>query len=98
MYNKYVVENNSSMKKILVIGSSGLLGSRIIEVGRNSYEMFGTYSKHKTDAENDYHLDSLNRKQINPNQDMQLPDCICMTILSSIRYLNSSLPSAASLN
>lgn len=51
------------MKKILVIGSSGLLGSRIIEVGRDSYEMFGTYSKHKTDAESDYHLDSLNRKQ-----------------------------------
>ena len=51
------------MKKVLVVGSSGLLGSRIIEIGRGRYEMFGTYSKHKTMAENGYHLDSLAREQ-----------------------------------
>ena len=52
------------MKKVLVVGSSGLLGSRIIEIGRNGYEMFGTYSKHNTMAENSYHLDSLVREQV----------------------------------
>lgn len=61
---KYLIEKGIAMKKLLVVGSSGLLGNRIIEIGRNRFETFGTYSKHKVGGDNSYRLDSVDRDAV----------------------------------
>lgn len=38
------------MKKLLIIGASGLLGSKIAELGRQEYKVYGTYSKNNKEG------------------------------------------------
>ncbi len=52
------------MDKVLIIGISGLLGSRAYEVGKNKYEIFGTYKEHKIEEENFFALDVTQRKDV----------------------------------
>jgi dTDP-4-dehydrorhamnose reductase len=45
------------MDKVLIIGISGLLGSRAYETGKNKYEIYGTYNKHEIKNGNFFKLD-----------------------------------------
>jgi dTDP-4-dehydrorhamnose reductase len=47
---------------MLVIGASGLLGSKIMELGMQKYEVYGTYSKNNKDGLT--RLDVKDRKQV----------------------------------
>lgn len=53
------------MDKILVIGASGLLGFKAMEIGSRSYEMFGTYNTHKLEGKNMFKLDASDREEVN---------------------------------
>ncbi len=52
------------MKKVLVVGASGLLGSKLMKIGEKKYEMYGTYLNHKISFENSFSLDVTNRKEV----------------------------------
>jgi dTDP-4-dehydrorhamnose reductase len=51
------------MKKILIIGASGLLGSKLV-AGKEKYEVYGTFSSHEINEENFFKLDVKNRKEV----------------------------------
>jgi dTDP-4-dehydrorhamnose reductase len=52
------------VKKILIIGISGLLGNKIYNLAKNDYQVFGTYNTHKPDIENVYQLDVTKRANV----------------------------------
>jgi dTDP-4-dehydrorhamnose reductase len=75
------------MKRILVIGASGLLGSRLMEIGSGSYEMHGTYNKHKPKGDNMHSLDITRRKEVFSLLDKIKPDCVVDTAaLTDVDY------------
>jgi dTDP-4-dehydrorhamnose reductase len=51
-------------QKVLVIGASGLLGSRAMEIGKDAYQMFGTYNIHPLKGENFFPLDVTKRQDV----------------------------------
>jgi dTDP-4-dehydrorhamnose reductase len=52
------------VKKILIIGISGLLGNKIYNLVKNEYQVFGTYNTHKPSMENVYQLDVTKRADV----------------------------------
>jgi dTDP-4-dehydrorhamnose reductase len=52
------------MKKILIIGISGLLGNKIYNLAKNEYQVSGTYNTHKPSMENVYQLDVTKRADV----------------------------------
>jgi dTDP-4-dehydrorhamnose reductase len=52
------------VKKILIIGISGLLGNKIYNLAKNDYQVFGTYNTHKPSMENVYQLDVTKRTDV----------------------------------
>jgi len=52
------------MKKILIIGVSGLLGNKIYELAKNDYQVSGTYNTHKPSVENAHQLDVTKRADV----------------------------------
>jgi dTDP-4-dehydrorhamnose reductase len=46
------------MKKILVVGASGLLGERVMKLGKGRYNLYGTYNTHKLEGRNFFKLDT----------------------------------------
>jgi dTDP-4-dehydrorhamnose reductase len=52
------------VKKILIIGVSGLLGNKIYNLAKNNYQVFGTYNTHKPSMENVYQLDVTKRADV----------------------------------
>jgi dTDP-4-dehydrorhamnose reductase len=52
------------VKKILIIGVSGLLGNKIYNLAKNDYQVFGTYNTHKPSIENIYMLDVTKRNEV----------------------------------
>ena len=49
------------MKKVLVIGASGLVGSRAVELGQERFQVFGTYLNHPLKGENYFKLNTSDR-------------------------------------
>lgn len=52
------------MDKVLIIGVSGLLGSRLLEIGKGKYQLFGTYNSHPLEGKNFFKLDVTKRKDV----------------------------------
>jgi len=52
------------MDRVLIIGISGLLGSRAFEIGKEDYEIFGTYNQHKIEREKFFGLDVTKREKV----------------------------------
>lgn len=52
------------MEKLLVIGASGLLGRKLMEVGKSNYKVYGTYFSHKIELENTFPLDVTKRQKV----------------------------------
>lgn len=50
------------MKRLLVIGASGLLGTKAIELGKERFQTFGTYHTHHIKGDNFFQLD-VNKRQ-----------------------------------
>lgn len=51
------------MKKILVIGASGLLGNTLMTIGKDRYKMFGTFNTHKPEGNAFFPLDVTDREK-----------------------------------
>lgn len=52
------------MKKILIVGISSLLGSRLYHVAKDNYTIFGTYYSHTIAGDNFFKLDVTNRQEV----------------------------------
>jgi len=52
------------MRRILIVGASGLLGTKLYSIAMKKYEVFGTYYSHQLKGENFYKLDARNRKEV----------------------------------
>ena len=52
------------MEKLLVVGASGLLGRRLVELGKGAYEVHGTYNSNVLEGRNFYHVDVTNREAV----------------------------------
>jgi dTDP-4-dehydrorhamnose reductase/intein/homing endonuclease len=51
------------MKKILIVGASGLLGARLYQTVKENYEVYGTFVGHELKGKNFFKLDVTNRKE-----------------------------------
>ena len=49
------------MDKLLIVGASGLVGSRLAEIAKDEYEVFGAYNKNEVNGRNFFKLDSTER-------------------------------------
>jgi dTDP-4-dehydrorhamnose reductase len=49
------------MEKLLIIGISGLVGSRFAELKKENYEIYGTYNQHEVKGDNLFKLDITDR-------------------------------------
>jgi dTDP-4-dehydrorhamnose reductase len=49
------------MEKLLIIGISGLVGSRFAELEKGNYEIYGTYNEHEIKGKNIFKLDTTDR-------------------------------------
>ena len=52
------------MKKILIVGISSLLGSRLYHTAKNKHTIFGTYYSHIIAGDNFFRLDVTNRQEV----------------------------------
>lgn len=64
------------MDRLLVIGGSGLLGSKVVEIAKKDYEVFGTYNKHLISGNKMYKLDTCNRQHTFELIEKLKPDCV----------------------
>ncbi len=67
------------MEKLLVIGSSGLLGNKILELGKGRYQLYGTYIEQGQEGENLYELDVRNKNEVSKLFDTIKPDVVIDT-------------------
>jgi len=86
------------MKKIVVIGADGLLGSKIINTHLKNYEIVGTYHKNKPVFEKTFQLDITNKKQVESLKKLN-PDIIIHTAsLTNVDYCEDNREEAWDVN
>lgn len=66
------------MERILVIGSTGLLGSKFMDIGRESYEMYGT-SRERGSKNSMERMDVTRREEVFNVLEKIKPDCVVHT-------------------
>ena len=88
------------MKRLLVIGSSGLLGSKLMELGKEDYEMWGTYNVHMPKkASNILKLDATDRTAVFKLMEKVKPDCVIDThSLTNLDYCETHTDEAWRVN
>ncbi len=64
------------MKTILVIGASGLVGSRAVELAAGKYRVFGTFNTHALEGDNFFQLDVLDRPAVFSLVEKVKPDLV----------------------
>lgn len=52
------------MDRLLIVGASGLVGSRLARLAENRYEVFGTYFSHRLEGPNIVPLDTRDRRAV----------------------------------
>jgi len=52
------------MKKILIIGASGLLGNKLYQLASSEYQVYGTFNTHMPELKNIYQLDVTKREDV----------------------------------
>jgi dTDP-4-dehydrorhamnose reductase len=67
------------MRKILIIGATGLLGSRLMEIGKGNYEMHGTYLREKPKGSSLHKMDVTKREEAFLVLEEVKPDCVVDT-------------------
>ncbi len=87
------------MDKILVIGANGLLGSRVIEVGKDKFDFYGTYFSPVMKGNNVSKLDVRNRDKVFKIIQNVRPDCVIHTAaLHSVDYCETHPEECWSVN
>ncbi|MGC8730594.1 MAG: dTDP-4-dehydrorhamnose reductase [Candidatus Micrarchaeia archaeon] len=75
------------MNKLLIIGASGLLGSKLYESCSGNYEVHGTYNGHKSEFKNMHQLDVVKRDNVFKLFDEVKPDFVIDThAISNVDY------------
>lgn len=68
------------MARVLVIGSTGLLGSHLMELGRQlGHSMYGTFNKHTINGQDLFPLDVTKRNSVFSLLEKMKPDCVIDT-------------------
>ncbi len=67
------------MEKLLVVGSSGLVGGRVLEIAKDRYQIFGTYANHTIKGYNNFKLDARNRTDVFRLIEKIKPNCVIDT-------------------
>lgn len=87
------------MEKILVIGCSGLVGSRLIARSKEHYQVFGTYSNHAIKDQNNFKLDTRDRLAVFKLIEKIKPDCVVDAhSLTNLDYCETHPEEAWSVN
>ena len=85
------------MDKLLVIGATGLLGYKAMELGSRSYEVYGTYNKNARNRL--IHLDATNKKEITDVLNEITPDVVLDThAITNLEYCEANPDIAWSIN
>ncbi len=75
------------MERLLVIGASGLLGNKLIQLGKDRFEMSGTYKEHAIKSGGMHFLDVSDMRSALKVIDKVKPDCVIDThALSNLDY------------
>lgn len=75
------------MDRLLIIGASGLLGSKLYEFCSENYEVHGTYNTHKPEFRNMHQLDVVKRDAVFRLFDEVKPDLVVDThAVSNVDY------------
>lgn len=67
------------MDRLLVIGASGLLGARSVEMGKKEYAIYGTYNTHETRENGFFQLDVTKRQDVFKVLERVKPDFVIDT-------------------
>lgn len=67
------------MSRILIMGAAGLLGSRLMNIGKSKHEMHGTYKENKQKGSNMHYLDVTKRGDVFSLLEKVKPDCVIDT-------------------
>ncbi len=87
------------MERLLIIGCSGLLGSRLGSIAKDRFDVFGTYNLHEVDAKNAFKLDVTNRESVFKLIDKIKPDCVVDThALHNLDYCETHITEAWDVN
>ncbi len=87
------------MDKLLIIGASGLLGSKLYESCSEDYEVHGTYNIHKPEFKNMHQLDVVKRDNVFRLFDEVKPDLVVDThAVSNVDYCELHLEEAWKTN
>lgn len=87
------------MDKLLVIGASGLLGGRILEMGAGKYDLFGTYGTHKVEGKNMFRLDTTKRNDVTELISRIKPDVVVDThAMNNLDYCETHKEEAWAVN
>lgn len=75
------------MDKLLIIGGSGLIGQKAMELGKSKYDVFGTYNSHKPSDANIFKLDVTKKDETFETVKKLKPDFVIDThTLPNIDY------------
>ena len=87
------------MERLLIIGCSGLLGSRLSSIAKDAFEVFGTYNSHEMEAKNTFKLDVTNREGTFKLIDKVKPDCVVDThSLNNLDYCEAHIDESWRVN
>ncbi len=87
------------MNRVLVIGASGLVGNRAVEIGRTQYNVWGTYWNHAVEGDSFFSLNVLDRKNVFHKIESSKPDCIIDThALHNVDYCETHPEEAWQVN
>lgn len=87
------------MKRILVIGATGLLGSRLMEIGARSYEMHGTYNRSRPKEGSVHKMDVTKRAEVFSVLEGVKPDCVMDTAaITAVDYCETHPEEAWAVN
>ncbi len=87
------------MERLLVIGSSGLLGQRLMELGKDRYEVSGTYNEHSSEDKRSVRLDVTKKENVTSVVQKFKPDVIIDTHhLPSVDYCETHPDEAWRIN
>jgi dTDP-4-dehydrorhamnose reductase len=87
------------MERILIVGASGLLGNRMMDLWASGNEVSGTYGRHRVDYKNAYNLDVTQEDAVARLMEKISPDLIVDTHgISSIDYCESHKEEASRIN
>lgn len=87
------------MDKLLVIGSSGILGSRVFELAKGDFDALGTYNKHSVEGKNLFRLDTRIRADVFKIIERLKPDLVIDTHgLTNLDYCETHWEEAWQIN